>query len=140
MTGIKIPAPLFICKHSGIPGAAAPVAELLLQVQQGFMHHSLQVSLHGDGREGQLDEASAVWRILLKLAPRLQKAFLGTTSFKKAGKYKHIGIRPRTWIWKWLGVKSLFSILQKASQPTIRPRGSCGSCSLTSQLGGLRDR
>ena len=93
MTGIKIPAPLFICKHPGILGAAAPFAELLPQVQQGFVHHSLQVSLYKDGRKGQLDEASAVWRILLKLAPWLQKAFLETTSFKKAGKYKHIRIR-----------------------------------------------
>lgn len=75
MTGIKIPAPLYICKHQGIPGAAAPAAELLPQVQQGFVPHSLQVSLHRDGRKGQLDEASAVWRILLKLAPLLQKAF-----------------------------------------------------------------
>lgn len=73
MTGIKIPAPLFICKHPGIPGAAEPVAELLIQVLW-FVHHSLQVSLHRDGRKGQLDEASAVWRILLKLAPVLQKA------------------------------------------------------------------
>lgn len=81
MTGIKIPAPLFICKHSGIPGAAAPVAELLPQVQQGFLHHSLQVSLHGAGRKGQLDEASAGWRILLKLAPLLQKAFFGDHKF-----------------------------------------------------------
>lgn len=90
MTGMKIPAPLFICKHPGIPGAAAPVAELLPQVQHGFVHHSLQVSLHRDGRKGQLDEASAGWRILLKLAALLQKAFLETTSFKKAGKYKYI--------------------------------------------------
>lgn len=90
MTVIKIPAPLFICKHPGISGAAALVAELLPHVRQGFMHHSLQISLERDGWKGQLEEASVVWKVLLKLAPLLQEVFLETTSFKKADKYEHI--------------------------------------------------
>lgn len=56
------------------------------------MHHSLQVSLQRDGGKGQLDGASAVWRILLKLAPWLQIAFLEATGFKKDGNYNHIRI------------------------------------------------
>lgn len=81
MTGMKIPPPLFTSKHPGIPGAAAPVAELLPQVQQGFVHHSLHVPLHRNGRIGQPEEDSAVWRIILKLAPLLQKAFFRDHKF-----------------------------------------------------------
>lgn len=90
---IKIPALLFICKHQVSQEQLHwLVAELLPQVQKGFMHHSLQISLERDGWKGQLEEASVVWKVLLKLAPLLQEVFLETTSFKMAEKYEHIRI------------------------------------------------
>lgn len=63
----------FISENPGIPGSVALVAELLLHDGQGLTHHIPHPLL---------DKASVAWKVLLKLAPLLQKVFLTTTSLK----------------------------------------------------------
>lgn len=81
MTRIKTPTPLFICKHPGILGAAATVAELLPQVQQGPSLTACKYCSTGTRRE-------KTWRILLKLASQLQKGVFGDYKFLKGWKVK----------------------------------------------------